>query len=262
MSASSTTEGGPGEPARRQRGQRWLAALWGLGCHGTFAVAVSSMFLGLADGLRPGHGTLSGRWGLAGNTVLALQFPLLHSFLLTRRGRALLTRFVPLGKGRDLAPTSYAWIAALQILATFTLWSPSGRVWMEPAGSARAAAFALFLAAWAYLGKALLDGGLGLQTGWIGWTAVWRDRSVRFPPLARTGLFATCRQPIYLGFALTLWTGPVWTPDRLLLALVWTGYCVVGPLHKERRYLRLYGPAFQEYQRAVPYMLPWKRGRA
>ena len=79
---------------------------------------------------------------------------------------------------------------------------------------------------------------------------------VRFPPLPQTGLFRLCRQPIYLGFAMTLWTGPVWTPDRLLLATIWSAYCVIGPLRKEQRFARIHGEAFTTYQRRVPYMLP------
>jgi len=69
-------------------------------------------------------------------------------------------------------------------------------------------------------------------------------------------LFAVCRQPIYLGFAMTLWTGPTWTPVRLLLAAIWSVYCALGPLHKEWRSLRRHGEAFASYQREVPYMLP------
>lgn len=247
------------EPAWRRRA---LAALLGFLCHGTFLVAVTAMFLGLHDGLTAGVLRLSGNAGLALNTLLALQFPLLHSFLLTQRGRALLGRLAGRRHGRTLTPTTYAWSAALQILATFTLWSPSGTVWWEPTGGALVAMNALYGAAWLFLGRALLDGGLGLQTGWIGWTAVWRDRRVEFPPLSRQGLFAACRQPIYLGFALTLWSGPVWTPDRLLLASIWSAYCVLGPLHKERRYLRQHGAAFARYRRSVPYMLPLGRRAA
>jgi protein-S-isoprenylcysteine O-methyltransferase Ste14 len=82
---------------------------------------------------------------------------------------------------------------------------------------------------------------------------------VRFPGLATRGLFAACRQPIYLGFALTLWTGPVWTPDHLLLAVLWSTYCLLGPLLKEKRFLRFHGAEFAAYRRAVPYMLPVKR---
>lgn len=244
------------EPAWRRRG---LALLSGFVCHGTFLVAVSLMFLGLRNGLASGRGPLHGPAAWAANAALALQFPLLHSFLLTDSGRRLLARAFGARHGRTLAPTTYAWSAALQILATFALWSPSGSVWWQPSGPALVAMQALYAAAWLFLGKALLDGGLGLQTGWIGWTALWRDRRVRFPAMPQAGLFALCRQPIYLGFALTLWTGPVWTPDRLLLAAVWSAYCVLGPLRKERRYLRLHGHAFAEYQRRVPYMVPARR---
>ena len=228
--------------------RRCLAGALGLATHGTFLLAVASMFLALHGGLALGRGRLTGGARLASNLALALQFPLMHSLLLTTRLGA--------RHGRVLVPTTYAWSAALQVLATFVLWSPSGVVWWRPAGAALGVMNALYACAWLFLGKALLDGGLGLQTGWIGWTAVWRGRRVQFPPLAQRGLFAFCRQPIYLGFGLTLWTGPVWTPDRLLLAAIWGGYCVLGPLLKERRYLHQHGDAFERYRRSVPYMLP------
>jgi protein-S-isoprenylcysteine O-methyltransferase Ste14 len=234
----------------------------GLACHGTFLLAVTSTFLALHGGLLLGRLHLAGAAGLASNLALALQFPVVHSFLLTQRGRGLLACLLGARHGRTLAPTTYAWIAALQILATFVLWSPSGVVWWRPDGAALVAMNAMYAGAWLFLGKAMLDGGLGLQTGWIGWTAVWRGRRVQFPPLAQNGLFAVCRQPIYLGFALTLWTGPVWTPDRLLLVSIWTTYCLLGPLLKERRYVRQHGEAFERYQRSVPYMLPVQRRRA
>ncbi|MSR62101.1 MAG: isoprenylcysteine carboxylmethyltransferase family protein [Planctomycetes bacterium] len=241
--------------------RRALALGIGLTTHLTFLVAVSAMFLALYDGLAFGRGTLRGAAALAANALLALQFPLLHSFLLTARGRAGMARLF--GRhGARLAPTTYAWSAALQILVTFLLWSPSGIVWWQPQGAWLVASTVLFFGAWLFLGLALRDGGLGLQTGWIGWTALWRDGRVNFPPLPQAGLFAVCRQPIYLGFALTLWTGPVWTPDRLLLATIWTTYCVLGPRHKERRYLRQYGEDFARYQRSVPYLLPGRRRAA
>lgn len=252
--------------ARAGPGQRALALALGVACHGTFLLAVTAMALGLHGGLA--RGVLTGRGGLSGGSalladvVLALQFPLLHSFLLTQRGRAFLVRLM--GRhGRDLATTTYAGCAALQILGTFALWSPTGITWCAPHGAALVLNELAFAGAWAFLGKALLDGGLGLQTGWIGWSAVWRGERPRFPDLPRAGLFAACRQPIYLGFLLTLWTGPVWTPDHLLLATLWSSYCVLGPLHKERRYLRMHGERFAEYRRAVPYMLPvrWNHTR-
>jgi len=254
-SASALDAGGAGR-------RRLLAGGFGLACHGTFLVAIAVMFLGLGSGLATGLGRLDGPQALTANALLALQFPLLHSALLTCRGRALLCRAGGRRHGQALAPTTYAWIAALQILATFTLWSPSGTTWWEPHGAALVVQHAVNACAWLFLGKALLDGGLGLQTGWIGWTAVWRGRRVQYPPLAQSGLFAVCRQPIYLGFALTLWTGPRWTPDHALLATVWSAHCLLGPVHKERRYRARHGEAFELYRSRVPYMLPLPRRAA
>jgi protein-S-isoprenylcysteine O-methyltransferase Ste14 len=114
----------------------------------------------------------------------------------------------------------------------------------------------VYLLAWVFLIKALLDAGLELQTGALGWRAVLHGRKPVYPPLPTRGTFRFLRQPVYLGFLLTLWTGPVWTPDHLVIALVWTVYCLVGPRLKERRYHRLFGEAFEEYRLRVPYMLP------
>ena len=71
-----------------------------------------------------------------------------------------------------------------------------------------------------------------------------------------TGLFRLTRQPIYVAFTLTLWTVPTWTPDQLMLAGTLTAYCVAAPLLKEARFRRIYGSAFDDYARAVPYWLP------
>jgi protein-S-isoprenylcysteine O-methyltransferase Ste14 len=231
-------------------------------CHGTFFAAVSTMFTGLWSGLAIGRGPFEGTSASFANLALALQFPIGHSAFLTRRGRSFLSRLFGARFGRDLAPTAYACIASIQLLATFALWSPSHEVWWEPSGRFGIVMNVVNGAAWVILGKALLDGGLGLQTGWIGWTAVWRGRRVEYPPLQQRGLFAVCRQPIYLAFALTLWSAPNWTPDRLLLATVWSAYCLVGPLHKERRYLKSYGADFASYRKQVPYMFPFRRRAA
>ncbi|OYX75074.1 MAG: hypothetical protein B7Y77_03075, partial [Bradyrhizobium sp. 35-63-5] len=73
---------------------------------------------------------------------------------------------------------------------------------------------------------------------------------------------AIVRQPIYLSFALTLWTVPVWTPDQLAVAIVLTTYCLLAPRLKERRFAAIYGPRFETYRGRVPYMLPLLSRRA
>ena len=233
-----------------------LALVYGVSSHLTFAVAVAWMIVSLYDGLRPGRGPLQGTWAWIANLALVAQFPLLHSWLLAPSGRAALSRLAPKEFGRDLAPTTFAWLGSLQVLATFALWSPTGIVLHEAEGASLWLFRALFAASWLFLIKALSDAGLGLQTGSIGWTAVLKGERPRYGEMPTHGLFRACRQPVYLGFALTLWTGPVHTLDSLVLAVLWSLYCAIGPLHKERRYLRIYGQRFESYRSSVPYFLP------
>lgn len=238
-------------------GRRILRAVaMGLACHGTFALAVGSMAWSLLHGLQQGLGRVPGGFGPLANLLLVLQFPLLHSFLLSARGRPWLQRLSPVGHGRTLAPTTYVLLGSLQLLLTFWAWTPSGVVWHEPHGATGTAQYALFVGAWLFLVKALHDAGLGVQSGAVGWWALLRDRPVAYGGMPTAGLFAACRQPIYLGFALVLWTAPVWSLDWLLLTAPWTVYCVVGPRWKEQRWERLFGERFRAYRATVPYLLP------
>lgn len=244
-----------GNGTRTTGPSRWLIALtYGVAAHSLFLIGVGAMLLNLHEGMRWSLGTARGTAALIANALLVLQFPIVHSLLLGRRGFGVLKRLAPAGFGADLATTTFAAIAAVQLIVTFLLWTPSGVVWFEPRGATAVVMNGLYAASWIFLMKALWDAGLPLQTGSLGWTSVLRGRRPEFAPFPTRGLFSVCRQPVYLGFALTLWTGPVWTPDRLALAIGWTAYCLVGPRFKERRYLKRYGEEFRRYQAAVPYM--------
>lgn len=254
MSVSTSPAAPPPAPVPARR--RALAIVYGVFCHAAFALSVAAAVLNLYGGLRWGLGPWRGMAAAGANALLLLQFPLLHSFLLSRPGRRWLRRLAPAGLGDDLSTTTFAAIASLQMALVFVLWSPSGRIWWEPRGLALGLTTALYAASWLFLIRALTDAGLALQTGALGWLAVWRGRRPSYGGFPTQGLFRSCRQPVYLGFALTLWTGPVWTPDRLVLAVLWTAYCVLGPLLKEKRCTVWYGEAFRRYQEQVPYLIP------
>lgn len=235
---------------------RALALLIGILNHTLFASAIGSMALALWTGMNLGRGTFEGTALVVADLALVLQFPLIHSALLSKRGTRLLTGLFPAPHGRTLVTTTYAISASLQLLLTFWLWSPSEIVLWEPTGVAFAIQVGLFAAAWLFLTKAIHDSGISVQSGLLGWWALFRGRAPRYPTFATRGTFAICRQPIYLAFALLLWTAPSWTLDRLLLASAWTAYCVIGPLLKERRYLARHGDEYRAYQRRVAYFLP------
>jgi protein-S-isoprenylcysteine O-methyltransferase Ste14 len=228
-------------------------------CHACFALGVGTMLAMMFFGMSRSLGSLTAPWSWIANAALLAQFPLLHSFLLTGRGRAVLARLAPAEAGATLSTTTYATIASIQVLALFALWSPSGRIWWQADGAALAGLTALYAAAWLLLLKSMADAGLALQTGSLGWWALFRNTRPTYPRMPERGLFRFSRQPIYLSFTLTLWTVPTWTPDQLVVALTLTLYCLLGPLLKEARFRRVYGAAFDAYARRVPYWLPWPR---
>lgn len=245
-------------PLRR----KLVALAYGAVCHGLFAAGVGAMIANLYAGMSLGRGPFHGAWAVAANLLLLLQFPVVHSLLLTPRGRAFMARLAPRAIAHDMAITIFATVAAIQILLVFTLWSPVGRVLWSPSGAALSILVTLYAASWLFLQKALWDAGLAIHSGYLGWSSVFAGRSPERRPFPRAGLFRVVRQPVYLGFALTLWTGPVWTADRAVLAILWSAYCIAGPRLKERRYARRYGPAFDEYRERVPYMMPSLSSRA
>ncbi|MEL7184257.1 MAG: isoprenylcysteine carboxylmethyltransferase family protein, partial [Pseudomonadota bacterium] len=113
-----------------------------------------------------------------------------------------------------------------------------------------------YAASWGLLIKASYDAGAEVQSGALGWMSLAQNAKPKFPDMPQTGLFRVIRQPIYVAFALTLWTVPVWTPDQLALAVCFTAYCLLAPRLKERRFAKIYGHRFAAYQRRVPYVMP------
>ena len=238
------------------RGRIGLALLYGAVCHLAFAAAVIAMIVAMFYGMSESWGRVPQPWAWLVNAGLVAQFPLAHSLLLTRRGRGLLNRLAPAPHGKTLATTTYAIIASLQLLALFTLWTPSGIVWWRAEGAMFWLVCSAYGAAWLLLIKASYDAGAEVQSGALGWMSLFQKIAPRFPDMPTTGLFRHIRQPIYVSFALTLWTVPVWTPDQLVLALSYTAYCVAAPRLKERRFSAMFGDRFTRYRARVPYMIP------
>ena len=238
-----------------------LALLYGAACHGIFALAGLAMVWGLFTGLTQSVGAVPWPWAALANGLLLVQFPLAHSFLLTDRGRGWLARLAPAPHGATLATTTYATIASAQLLALFTLWTPSGVVVWQAEGAAFWAMSALYAASWGLLTKASFDAGPEVQSGFLGWAALARGRRPVFPPMPTRGLFRLVRQPIYVSFALVLWTTPTWTADQLTLAAAYTAYCLAAPRLKERRFARLFGAEWAAYRARTPYWLPLPRRR-
>ncbi|KKC31034.1 methyltransferase family protein [Devosia psychrophila] len=235
-----------------------IALALGLGalCHILFAAGVLAMIVAMFFGLSESFGNVPWPWAALTNAALILQFPLAHSLLLTGPGGRLLARLIPGPHGQTLATTTYAIIASAQLLALFALWTPSGIVWWRADGAVFWAVTAAYATSWLILLKATFDAGAEVQSGALGWMSLLARVRPVFPDMPTQGLFRLIRQPIYVAFALTLWTVPVWTPDQLALAVSFTVYCLLAPRLKERRFAARYGDRFDRYRADVPYVLP------
>jgi protein-S-isoprenylcysteine O-methyltransferase Ste14 len=233
-----------------------LALVFGLLCHSLFALGVLAMVVATFFGLSESLGTVPWPWAALTNAALVVQFPLAHSLLLTGSGGRFLARLVPGPHGGTLATTTYAIIASVQLLALFALWTPSGVVWWRAEGVLFWAVTTAYAASWLILIKASFDAGAEVQSGALGWMSLLAQIRPVFPDMPTQGLFRLIRQPIYVAFALTLWTVPVWTPDQLVLAISFTVYCLAAPRLKERRFAARYGDRFARYRAKVPYVLP------
>lgn len=245
-------------PAARGGGGRIAVAVaYGVICHAAFAAGVGAMMVAMYFGMSRSPGALSAPWSWIANAALLAQFPVVHSLLLTSRGRAVVNRLGPRGAGPTLAPTTFVTVASLQVFVLFALWSPSGTVWWQAHGAVLGVLDVLYACAWVLLGKAMFDAGLSVQIGTLGWLTLLRGQRLVYPKMPTTGLFRLTRQPIYVAFTLTVWTVPTWTPDQLAVAATFTAYCLIAPLFKEARYRRIHGSEFDNYARRVPYWLPW-----
>jgi protein-S-isoprenylcysteine O-methyltransferase Ste14 len=235
--------------------QRALALTAGVICHTAFAFAVGTMMWKLYTGLQGGP-AFSFPVALFWDLLLILQFPLFHSLLLTSAGGKFLSRLTPFGVGAELRTTTFATVASVQLMLTFWAWAPLGPVLVEWHGALRGVTTGIYALGWVLLAVSMTDAGLGVQTGSLGWWAVFRNRRPQYGPWQERRTLRASRHPMYLAYTLLLWAGPVWSVDHLLLAGIWTLYCVLAPLHKESRYVKRYGAAFRDYQRRVPYFIP------
>jgi len=244
---------------------RWrivVAYTYGFFCHALFGLAVLSMIVGMFFGMSESFGRLPAPWSYVVNAFLLLQFPIAHSLLLTRRGSQALKALAPEPHAGTLATTTFATVASVQLLLLYLLWTPSGVIWWRAEGLTFALLCVAYAASYLMLIKASYDAGPEVQSGALGWMSLAGKRAPKFPDMPTTGLFKIIRQPIYVSFALTTWTVPVWTPDQLAVAITFTAYCLLAPLMKGRRFAKRYGDTFETYKKHVPYALPRLRSHS
>ncbi len=190
---------------------------------------------------------------LAVDLALLLSFGFVHSLLARRSAKRALERIVPAALERSC----YSLVAGLQITALMLFWQPLPIVaWSVTTPHLRELLWALHVGGWALVAVAFWTTGnahlFGLAQAWASSRGVGYQRR----RLVARGIYRRIRHPLYTGTLVSLWAIPDASQGRALLALVFTGYTLLGALLEERDLDRDLGAPYRAYRRAVPAYLP------
>ena len=226
-----------------------VAGAYGLGGGGMAAWLVF-VFWGPWVRLAPNIGITG---SLLADVVLCFLFFIQHSIMVRRRFRLWLTRAVR----AEFHGALYASASGTCLLILVLFWQPAGPpLWLPPNWIRWAMAGAFLLAAaGAWWGtRALGDfDALGIKPA----LTVF-DRKESDTPMVLTvrGPYRWVRHPLYLLSLIIIWSGPVYTLDRLLHNLLWSIWIVIGASYEERDLIDCFGDAYKSYRNAVPMLLP------
>ena len=188
--------------------------------------------------------------------LLAL-FGLQHSVMARRGFKRWWTRLVPPAIERS----TYLVATCVALALMFWLWVPirAPIVWQVESGAAGALLWGLFGLGWALaLASTFQINHLEL----FGLQQALAPLKGRSPPAAqfRTPLLYRCvRHPLYLGFLLTFWAVPAMTAGRLLFALGFSAYILIGIAFEERDLLAQFGERYRRYRAEVGMLIPRSR---
>lgn len=225
---------------------RGAGVAFGLATQAFFIVTVWGLFWYLYGEDEPGR-IRAPHW-LAVDTLLALQFAVVHSALLLPSVRARI--------GRVLPPALFG---SLYCVATCVgLWLIIG-YWQTTAASIwnlhDAAAFAVraaFIGSWGALFYSLSLSGFGYQTGWTQFKYWFRHEKLPRRGLVEHGAYCWLRHPGYLSFLGLIWFTPHMTLDHAVLTGIWTCYIFIGSVLKDQRLLFYLRDEYRDYASRVP----------
>ncbi len=190
---------------------------------------------------------------LAWDTALSLLFFIQHSGMVRRPFRARMARLIDPRYHLSI----YGVASGLALAAVVLLWQPSRAPIFVLTGLGRHLVQGLSLAALAFFiwgARSLLPfDPLGLAP----LLAHLRNRPDRAPVFVGRGPYRLVRHPLYLAVLVLIWSCPDMTVDRLLFAVLWSGWIVLGARLEEADLRAEHGDTYRAYCRQVPMLIPW-----
>jgi protein-S-isoprenylcysteine O-methyltransferase Ste14 len=220
-----------------------LALLYLIGFVGNFA-APKSIDSGTAGPILP---------SVIVNTALIGLFALQHSVMARPGFKRWWTGFVPPSVERS----TYLLFTSLVLLVLYWQWQPIPTpVWTAHDPIAVAVLEGIFWLGWVVLVAStfMLD-----HFEMFGLSQVFARLFGKQPPEAKFRtplLYRHVRHPIYLGVFLAIWATPAMTVGHLLLAVVITGYILIGVQLEERDLIVQFGDQYRRYRQRAAMLVP------
>jgi len=190
-------------------------------------------------------------------------------------------------------PAPWSWLTDLGLLTLFgvqhsgmarerfkrCLWPDAARLERSTYAAISGMLLALLVLCWQPLGDVVfwrlpsacvvlsLAGGLGLALvnarfdhfGLFGLRQAWFPQPAgEVEELLILGPYRYLRHPLMACLLLFLWGQPVLSLDLLLLNAGLTVYIVIGLILEEHNLASRFGPAYADYRRRVPALVPWR----
>lgn len=185
--------------------------------------------------------------------ALILCFGLQHSVMARTGFKAWLKRHLPESAERSV----YVLLASLVLMLMFWQWRPiAGNVWIADSVAGHAIGWAVFATGF---GLVLLSTFLIDHFDLFGLKQVLRQFLGQ--PAAKANfvtpfLYKLVRHPLYLGFILAFWGGPVMSAGHLLFAASMSAYILIAIRFEERDLVRQLGERYVAYRERVPMLVP------
>ncbi len=180
--------------------------------------------------------------------ILALQFALVHSWMLFPATRKRLTKAIP----QPFYDSVFCFVTCLSLVVLFANWQSSATLIWNFDGVGRVLMRAGFYASWVALFYSLYLTGLGYQTGWTPFYFWLRKQPAPRREFKPHGAYRIFRHPVYLSFLGLVWFTPQMSLDHAVLTAVWTIYIFYGSMLKDRRLVHYLGNVYRHYAADVP----------
>lgn len=235
---------------------RWISLAYGLVCYAVGVAGLVALILRTLEFIPVTGGPVTLQSGLSRtlfNLGLIGAFGVQHAIMAREGFKRRFAQVLP----KAVERSTFTGISGVLIGAIVWLWQPLPELlWHADAGVLRTALLGLCAFGWVYLLTATfaID-----HFELFGVKQVWRNVSGRATPeptFRKRLMYRFDRHPIMTGVLIGIWSAPTMTLDRLVLALGFTAYIIVGVAIEERDLRRKHGDTYEQYAQSVRSLVP------